>query len=100
LISPYVDIVHVHDANRVIAFRRWLGDSEFLVVASLNNAAFGDGYRISSPALQDGNWIEALNSDDESYGGHGIRNRGALTSAGGTIDVRLPAAGIAVLERM
>ncbi|MEJ2118120.1 MAG: alpha amylase C-terminal domain-containing protein, partial [Alphaproteobacteria bacterium] len=98
--SPYAAIVHVHDANRVIAFRRWLGNTEFLVVASLNNAAFSDGYRLENSALPDGDWIEALNSDDEEYGGHGVRNPGVLTSSGGVIDVRLPAAGIVVLQRI
>lgn len=100
VMSPNADIVHVHDANRVIAFRRWLGNSEFLVVASLNNAAFSDGYHLENSSLPDGNWIEALNSDDEAYGGHGIRNTGALTSSGGAIDVRLPAVGIVVLQRI
>lgn len=100
LMSPYADIVHVHDANRVIAFRRWLGNSEFLIVASLNNAAFSDGYRLENSALPDGKWIEALNSDNEAYNGHGVRNLGALTSSGGAIDVRLPAVGIVVLQRI
>jgi 1,4-alpha-glucan branching enzyme len=81
LISPNVDIVHVHDGNRVLAYRRWLGDAEFLIAASLNNVPFDNGYRIASASLTAGAWIEALNSDDESYGGRGIRNRGVLASA-------------------
>jgi 1,4-alpha-glucan branching enzyme len=98
LTSPYVDVVHVHDVNRVLAYRRWLGDAEFLIVASLNNAPFDNGYRIASASLPTGAWIEALNSDDESYGGRGIRNRGVLPSAGGSIDARLPANGIVVFQ--
>jgi 1,4-alpha-glucan branching enzyme len=34
--SPHVEVLHVHDANRVLAFRRWLGDAEFIVFVSLN----------------------------------------------------------------
>ena len=76
--SPHVEVLHVHDANRVLAFRRWLGEAEFLVFASLNNAAFGDGYWVSHPALRDAAWIEALNSDDQAYGGPGMTNAGQL----------------------
>lgn len=100
LISPHVDIVHVHDANRVLAYRRWLGDAEFLIVASLNNAPFDHRYRIGAASLSDGGWIEALNSDDQSYGGQGILNPGVLTSAGGSIEARLPANGILVFQRL
>jgi 1,4-alpha-glucan branching enzyme len=99
LASPHVEILHVHDANRVLAFRRWLGDAEFLVFASLNNAAFADGYWIAHPALRDGAFIEALNSDDEAYGGLGLTN-GARVCAGGAINARLPANGVVVLQRM
>jgi 1,4-alpha-glucan branching enzyme len=100
LISPNVDIVHVHDGNRVLAYRRWLGDAEFLIAASLNNVPFDNGYRIASASLTAGAWIEALNSDDESYGGRGIRNRGVLASASSSIDARLPASGIVVFQRL
>ena len=98
--SPHVEVLHVHDANRVLAFRRWLGEAEFLVFASLNNAAFGDGYWVSHPALRDAAWIEALNSDDQAYGGPGMTNAGRLYSAGGAFNARLPANGIAVFQRI
>ena len=42
--STNLDIIHTHDANRMLAFRRWEGSAELLVVASLNNSAFTDGY--------------------------------------------------------
>jgi 1,4-alpha-glucan branching enzyme len=100
LISPYIDVIHAHDANRVLAFRRWLGDAEFLVVASLNNTAFANGYRLGGLSLAAASWIEALNSDDESYGGHGVRNRGVVNSANGSLELLLPANGIVVLQRV
>ena len=93
-------MLHVHDANRVLAFRRWLGDAEFLVLASLNNAAFADGYWIAHPALRDGAFVEVLNSDADIYGGLGVTNGGTLTSGGGAFNARLPANGIAVFQRV
>ena len=36
--SHNIDILHQSNANRVIAFKRWSGDEEVIVVASLNNA--------------------------------------------------------------
>ena len=85
---------------RELAFRRWLGDAEFLVMASLNNAPFDNGYRVASSALRDGAWIEVLNSDVADYGGRGITNSGVLASAGGGFNARLPANGIAVFQRL
>jgi len=98
--SPHVEVLHVHDANRVLAFRRWLGDAEFLVFASLNNAAFADGYWISHPALRDGAFVEVLNSDADIYGRLGVTNGGILTSGGGAFNARLPANGVAVFQRV
>jgi 1,4-alpha-glucan branching enzyme len=93
-----VAIVHAHDANRVLAFQRGHGDAHMLVVASLANQAFEQGYRFSSLSLPDGAWREVLNSDATIYGGQGGRNAGAIICSGGTIDLRIPAVGIVVLE--
>lgn len=98
--SPQIQIVHVNDANRVLAFRRWLGDAEFLVLASLNNGPFADGYSISHPALGDGRWIEVLNSDADIYGGLGVTNEGGRVSSGGGLNTRLPANSISVFQRV
>ena len=84
----------------MLAFRRWLGDAEFLVLASLNNAPFADGYWIAHPALRDAAWIEALNSDDAAYGGLGVTNGGRRITAGGAFNARLPANGIAIFQRV
>ncbi|HEX5863063.1 MAG TPA: alpha amylase C-terminal domain-containing protein [Casimicrobiaceae bacterium] len=98
--SPYIEVVHVHDANRVLAFRRWLADAEFLVLASLNNAPFAGGYGIVHPALHDGAFIEVLNSDADIYGGLGVTNGETLVAAAGSFNARLPANGIAVFQRI
>jgi 1,4-alpha-glucan branching enzyme len=98
--SVDIEIVHAHDANRVLAFRRWHGDAHLLVVASLANTAFGQGYRLSSPSLPDGKWREVLNSDAAVYGGDGLGNAGVLVSSRGGLDLRIPACGILVLEHL
>ena len=98
--SPHVEVLHVHDANRVLVFRRWLGRSEFLVFASLNNTHFADGYRISHHALRYGAFMEVFNSDSTAYGGGGVTNTGRLISTGGALNVRLPANGVLVFQRI
>ncbi|MGH2721637.1 MAG: alpha-amylase family glycosyl hydrolase [Actinomycetota bacterium] len=100
--SHAIDILHVHDANRVLAFTRREGTSDLLVVASLNNRPFSDGYVIatSPDRLLPGSWQETFNSDSSHYGGADVGNGGnALPAAGGRIDVRLPANGFVVLQR-
>jgi 1,4-alpha-glucan branching enzyme len=90
----------MHDANRVLAFRRWLGHEEFLVVATLSNAPFADGYRISHSALRLGVFVEVLNSDSAAYGGGGVPNTATLISAHGDFNARLPANGIVIFQRV
>jgi 1,4-alpha-glucan branching enzyme len=101
--SRHIDIVHAHGPTRVIAFTRRDGTSDVLIVASLNNHPFADGYRITTdPArLPAGLWKETLNSDAALYGGNNVGNLGAgIPSADGGIDLRLPANGILVLQRL
>lgn len=100
LTSPHVEILHVHDANRVLAFRRWLADADFLVFVSLNNSAFADGYWIGHPALWDGPFIEVLNSDADIYGGLGVTNPGTHHAGGNAFNARLPANGVVVFQRV
>jgi 1,4-alpha-glucan branching enzyme len=100
LSSPHVEILHVHDANRVLVFRRWLADADFLVFISLNNGAFADGYWVGHPALHDGGFIEVLNSDADIYGGLGITNPGMHFASGHAVNARLPANGVVVFQRV
>ncbi|WP_104140626.1 hypothetical protein [Arthrobacter sp. ZGTC131] len=44
--SRNIDIIHASNDNRVIAFTRNDGTTRELVVASLNNRPFDDGYVI------------------------------------------------------
>ncbi|MBI5111237.1 MAG: alpha amylase C-terminal domain-containing protein [Rhodovulum sp.] len=101
--SHAIDILHVHDANRVLAFRRAAADDapggELLVIASLANHAYAAGYRIAHPALADGQWREVLNSDARMYGGSGLVNPAPVSSQHGAVTVLLPATAVVVLQR-
>jgi 1,4-alpha-glucan branching enzyme len=98
--STNLEILHVHNANRVLAFRRWWGNDEFVILVSLSNAAYGDRYLVSHPSLGEKSWTEVMSSDADIYGGAGICNSGDIRSSGGGLSVRLPANGLLVLQRV
>ncbi len=100
--SHNIDILHHSNANRVIAFKRWSGDQEVIVVASLNNTPFLDGYLIEKgpPAIANGGWKEIFNSDSSWYGGRNIGNNGtALQSCRGCLNIVIPANGFILFIR-
>jgi 1,4-alpha-glucan branching enzyme len=96
-----IDVVHAHDGNRVIAFTRRHAGNDLLVVASLNNRAFENGYAVATDEsrLPAGTWRETFNSDAAIYGGDNVGNYGAsIPAAGGRIELRIPAKGLLVLQ--
>jgi 1,4-alpha-glucan branching enzyme len=97
--STNIDILYTHDANRLLAFRRWDGPEDFLVVASLSNRNFTDGYEIRNSSIVDGDWREVLNSDASSFGGGDLGNPDGVRSAGGRFSPRLPANSVLVFQR-
>lgn len=98
--SHNIDILHINNLNRVIAFRRWGENEEFLVVASLGNYPFASGYTIENFWFGDGRWQEVFNSDSEFYGGNNVGNFGAvIPSSFGWITVMVPANGFVVLQK-
>ncbi|MBV8882763.1 MAG: alpha amylase C-terminal domain-containing protein [Chroococcidiopsidaceae cyanobacterium CP_BM_RX_35] len=98
--SHDIDIIYIHDADRVIAFRRWDATEELLIVASLNNHPFASGYTIESSQLGDGNWREIFNSDSDLYGGDNVGNSGAsIPSWHGRIHFVIPANGFIVCQK-
>ncbi|MBL8667133.1 MAG: alpha amylase C-terminal domain-containing protein [Rhodospirillales bacterium] len=97
--SRNCQIVHVHDANRIIAFHCWTQGEDMLVVGSLNDWAFRAGYRLQDSRIADGQWREILNSDADAYGGTGLLNSNPIASGGGVITVNLPANSVLVLQR-
>jgi 1,4-alpha-glucan branching enzyme len=99
--SHAIDIVYVHNANRVIIFRRWGNEGQFLIVASLSDQPFDQGYAISSPRLPDGTWEEILNSDASIYGGMNVGNFGGRrASGGGSFNCNIPANGLIVFRHV
>ncbi len=99
--SHNLDVVHADDAARVLAFTRREATSDMLVVASLNNQPF-DRYTIETAAarLPEGPWVETFNSDAALYGGRDVGNFGSTDVSGGRVDLRLPANGFVVLQRV
>jgi 1,4-alpha-glucan branching enzyme len=83
-----IEIVHVDDGGRVIAFRR----GAFLVAGSLRDEPYGE-YRLPVG----GAWREIFNSDAARYGGADVGNGGATLEG---MTIVLPANGFVVFRRM
>lgn len=103
-----LNVFHVHNGNRVIAFHRWLPGigRDVIIVASLNEGTFyNHSYQLGFPG--GGHWLEVFNSDiydsffnPNAQGNPGITadgpgQDGLPTSAGITI----PANSILVFAR-
>lgn len=98
--SRNIDIIHVHETNRVIAFQRWDENEKLLVIASLNNQPFAFGYEIENSKLNGGFWQEIFNSDDTSYGGNNVSNlETVIPVINNIIRVVIPANGFIVLQK-
>jgi 1,4-alpha-glucan branching enzyme len=97
-----IDIVHVNDTGRTIAFRRSAGLDDLLIVASLNNAVFDDYVIQTDPwRLADGPWRDVFNSDADIYGGNNVGNLGAdLLASNGRLRLRLPANACVILQKV
>jgi 1,4-alpha-glucan branching enzyme len=99
--SHNIAVSTVHNANRVIAFHRWNGMEEFLIVGSLNDAPFNHGYWLHSDRLGDFHWQEIFNTDAAEYGGWNIGNGGnRMEAVGGALNVVLPACGVLVFRKL
>jgi 1,4-alpha-glucan branching enzyme len=97
-----IDILHQSDDNRVVAFKRWIGDEQVIILASLNNTAFSNGYVIKkdSMAIPDAGWREVCNSDAAIYGGQNIGNfGGTISSHGSQFAANIPANGFVVFVK-
>jgi len=100
--SQNIDILHQSNTNRVIAFKRWSGDEEVIIVASLNNMDFVRGYIIEKDllAIPNTGWKEIFNSDAAIYGGQNLGNGGAtITSYQGRLKVAVPANGFLIFVK-
>jgi 1,4-alpha-glucan branching enzyme len=98
---------HVHDANRVIAFHRWLEVSgrDAIVVATLAESTWY-GYQIGFPSA--GQWLEVFNSDvyDNWVNPIVAGNGGSVQVSGGPMHgfaasaaIVIPANGVVIFAR-
>ena len=98
--SREIDILDVDDEGRVLAFRRWDESEDFLVLASLQDEPYAEGYGLRGTRLPGGSWAEIFNSDAAHYGGADIGNAGAtLETQAGDMRVVLPANGVIVFRK-
>jgi 1,4-alpha-glucan branching enzyme len=107
--SDRLNIFHVHNDNRVIAFHRWIEGvgRDLVIVASLNENTFYDySYRIGFPS--GGHWHEVFNSDtyDHFFNPIARGNPGGITADGigmhglpASAGIMLPANCILVFAR-
>ncbi|MET0391286.1 MAG: alpha-amylase family glycosyl hydrolase [Polyangiales bacterium] len=98
LANANIEITLVHNADRVLGFHRWNGPEHYLVVTTLSNHGWPDGYGVPVPGGTSGNWREIFTSDAPEYGGAGVGNTEQLTAADGKLNVKLPARGFVVLR--
>jgi 1,4-alpha-glucan branching enzyme len=100
-------LIHVHDANRVLAFQRWVPGvgGDVIVVASLANET-RHGYEIGFPS--GGHWREVFNSDvyerwvNPNVAGNGggvVANGPARHGLAQSAALTLPANAILVFSR-
>jgi hypothetical protein len=97
-----IDIIHAIGANRLIAFTRVAGADQLLVIASLHNQPFLDGYVIQTDPsrLPDGRWGAVFNSDATTYGGQGFGNFGSdIPASGGRFQALVLANGLLVFQK-
>ncbi len=97
-----IDILHQSNENRVIAFKRWIGNEQVIVLASFNNTAFSNGYVIQKDAMAipDADWTEVFNSDAAIYGGQNVGNFGAtVSSRSSQFAANIPANGFVVFVK-
>jgi 1,4-alpha-glucan branching enzyme len=102
-----INVFHVHDENRVIAYQRWVEGvgRDVVVVASLNESTF-HGYQVGFPGP--GRWLEVFNSDVYDHwvnpivagnGGGVVADGGPLHGLPSSAGVVIPANGFVVFAR-
>jgi 1,4-alpha-glucan branching enzyme len=78
-----IQVFHIHNGNRIIAFHRWIENvsQDVVVVASLNESTFYE-YQLGFPGS--GSWLEIFNSDiyDHWVNPNGAGNGGQIAAQG------------------
>ncbi len=102
-----LNVFHVHDANRVLAFQRWVDEvgRDVVVVVTLSESTYY-AYQIGFPG--GGHWLEVFNSDvyDNWVNPVAAGNGGGITADGpplhglpNSAGVVIPANGLVVFAR-
>jgi 1,4-alpha-glucan branching enzyme len=98
--SRQIEIVHSSDSDRMIAFRRWQGAENHLVIASFSNHPKVP-CRIHSSRLGEERWREIFNSDAARFGGTNLGHLGGVIHANdGVLECLPPANSLLVFERL
>ena len=100
LATPNIEILHVHNEDRVLAFHRWKGPEHYIVATTLSNTGWPEGYAIPVPQASGGCWREIFSSDYQEYGGRSANNPEELQPQDGKLSLRLPARGFVVVRHV
>lgn len=100
--SKNIDTIFIHNEDRVLAFRRWNEQEEYLVVCSLNNQPFSSpNYHFESDKIKESVWREVFNSDAEQFGGDNVGNFGAdIQAKNGSFSCVIPANSVVAFKRL
>lgn len=98
--TPNISIVLTHNADRMLAFHRWRGPEHYLVVATLSDTGWPDGYLLEWPGMPAGRWREVFTSDATWYGGSGLTNEGEIEADGEHLLVKVPPRGFVVMRHV
>lgn len=98
--TPNIEILYTHNVDRLIAFHRWRGPEHYLVVGTLSDFGWPNGYELRAPGILAGSWREIFSSDRAVFGGDGVSNEHHLESPGGSLWLKIPARGFVVLRRV
>ena len=82
--SAPLNVFHVNEQANVLAFHRWDGaGNDIVVVANFSNTNY-NSYQLGFP--QAGRWYELINSQSAIYDGNNLGNGGFVDTAGGPYD--------------
>ena len=95
--SDFIKLLHIHNTNRVIVFKRWDETESLIIIASLNNLPFEQGYEISHYEIN-GSYTVIFNSDNPEFGGKNTGSEGYdIFTSNNSINPVLPANGFIIL---
>jgi len=100
--SKNIEIVYSHNDNRILVFRKWFENNEYLIIASLSNKHFHQpSYTIISDKINPTEWLEIFNGNSEIFGGDNIGNFSSkIYSTKGILNCTIPSNSITILKKV